>query len=115
MNASSTILYGAVVNPLSLKEYEKLPHCLIFVGPSGEINWIEKHVPEHMLKETLATRGLVRDVEIHILKSDEFLMPGFIDTHTVCFVRSVFLSEWFLTYNDVFSMHPNFQLPEGLH
>ena len=39
-------------------------------------------VYEHQLQETLASKALSH-VEIVVLKDGEFLMPGFIDTHTV--------------------------------
>lgn len=77
-----TIFYGAVINPVSLSEYTALPHCLIAVGESGNIDWIVDNVAAHELQDALALKGLV-DAPVVALKDGEFIMPGFIDTHTV--------------------------------
>lgn len=77
-----SIFYGAVINPVSLTDFEKLPTCLLAVGPDGTIAWIVKKVPAHLLQDTLAEKGLV-DVDVVVLKEGEFIIPGFIDTHTV--------------------------------
>jgi imidazolonepropionase-like amidohydrolase len=39
-------------------------------------------VDKRQLQKTLASKGL-SDVNIVFLKDGEFIMPGFIDTHTV--------------------------------
>jgi len=77
-----TIFYGAVINPVSLNNYSILPQCLLSIGPSGKIEWMIDCVETHMLQETLASKGHI-DVDIVFLNNGEFLMPGFIDTHTV--------------------------------
>lgn len=76
-----TIYYGPVITPESLTEYKALPKCLLSVGPSGNIDWIVEHVPEHLLQDALAQKGFI-DAEVNALKTGEFLVPGFIDTHT---------------------------------
>ncbi|KAF5330752.1 hypothetical protein D9619_005321 [Psilocybe cf. subviscida] len=76
-----TIFYGAVVNPISLSEYAALPHCLIAVGETGNIDWIVDNVEAHELQDALALKGIV-DAPVIALKDGEFIMPGFIDTHT---------------------------------
>jgi guanine deaminase len=77
-----TIFYGPLINPESLTEYKALPKCLLSVGPTGDIDWIVEHVPEYLLQDTLAQKGCI-DVDVTALKMGEFIMPGFIDTHTV--------------------------------
>ena len=83
MVLSSTIYYGPVITPESLTQYKALPKCLLSVGPSGNIDWIVEHVPEHLLQDTLALKGCI-DIDVTTLKTGEFIIPGFIDTHTAC-------------------------------
>ncbi|KAF8634078.1 hypothetical protein AX15_001080 [Amanita polypyramis BW_CC] len=76
-----SIFYGAVINPVSHTRLKPLPRCLLAVGPDGTIIWIVEDVPSHLLQDTLAQKGLV-GVDIVVLKEGEFIIPGFIDTHT---------------------------------
>lgn len=76
-----TVFYGAVINPNTLTTYRTLPRCLLAVGSSGDIEWMVDDVPEHQLQETLARNGSV-DADFVALHPTEFLLPGFIDTHT---------------------------------
>jgi guanine deaminase len=78
----ATIFYGPVINPVSLSRFDTLPHCLLYINPSGKIEWMVDNVYEHHLQKTLALKGLSH-FKIVYLKDGEFLMPGFIDTHTV--------------------------------
>ena len=82
MPSLGSIFYGAVINPKTLTAYDAFPKCLLSVGSDGNIQWIEENVGEHELQDTLANRGLV-DVDIVELQPGQFLLPGFIDTHTV--------------------------------
>ncbi|KAF8077648.1 hypothetical protein FPV67DRAFT_1614641 [Lyophyllum atratum] len=75
------IFYGAVISPESLTSYKALPNCLLSVSASGTIDWIVEDVAEHALQETLAQKGCI-DVDVIALHAGEFLLPGFIDTHT---------------------------------
>lgn len=82
----STIFYGALVTPKSLTAYDALPHAVLCVsGSTGHIDWIEPDVPASSLLNVLAKHGLLdlTGVDIIELKPGEFLLPGFIDTHTV--------------------------------
>ena len=81
-HCTRTIFYGPVINPVTLTSFKTLPHCLLSIDPSGKIEWMIDIVYEHQLQKTLASKALT-DVKIVILKDGEFLMPGFIDTHTV--------------------------------
>ncbi|OCH93398.1 guanine deaminase [Obba rivulosa] len=82
MIPSSTVFYGALISPTSLTTYLALPHALISVSPAGEIEWLEHDVPASQLQDVLARHGLLSDIEIVELRKGEFLIPGFIDTHT---------------------------------
>jgi guanine deaminase len=77
-----SIFYGAVINPVSLTKYDAFHRCLLAVGPDGTVIWIIGDVPEHLIQDTLAQKGLI-GAEIVILQDGEFIIPGFIDTHTV--------------------------------
>lgn len=78
-----TIYYGAVVNPQSLTSYQALPRCLLAVSSEGTIDWIVDDVEDSMVQEVMSQKGCV-DAEVVPLREGEFLMPGFVDTHTVC-------------------------------
>jgi hypothetical protein len=78
-----TIFYGPVVNPVSHSSFQALPRCLLAVGPSGEIDWIVEDVHKSALLDVLAQHGSP-NTPLIVLRRGEFLLPGFVDTHTVC-------------------------------
>ncbi|KDQ60774.1 hypothetical protein JAAARDRAFT_151484 [Jaapia argillacea MUCL 33604] len=82
--ASVTVFHGAVINPVNLSLYDALPSALLCVASSGEILWIEQNVPDSMVQDVMARNGHILDDTVNFvqLKRGEFLMPGFIDTHT---------------------------------
>ncbi|KAJ7741578.1 Metallo-dependent hydrolase [Mycena maculata] len=75
------VYYGSVVNPVSLKSFKALGACLIAVSSTGNIDWIVEDVHDSMVQETMGAHGYL-DVEVVCLQDGEFLIPGFIDTHT---------------------------------
>ena len=77
-----TIFYGPVINPESLSCFHCLPKCLLAVGASGDIVWFKKDVPESALIDVLAQHESGK-ITLHTLEHGEFLLPGFVDTHTV--------------------------------
>lgn len=77
------VIYGPIVNPRSISCFQALPRCLLLVGTLGEIVWIEEDVQESTLDEVLTLKGSL-DLPLIRLKHGEFLLPGFVDTHTVC-------------------------------
>ena len=81
-HVTHTVFYGPVINPISLTSYSTLPHCLLSIDPYGKIEWMIDNVDKHQLQETLASKKC-SNANIIYLKDKEFLMPGFIDTHTV--------------------------------
>jgi hypothetical protein len=82
MIALSTVYHGAVVNPQTLTSYDILPNCLLAVSPAGEIEWIVEDVVDSMVQEIMSQKGC-SEAEVISLKRREFIIPGFIDTHTV--------------------------------
>ncbi|KAI0819528.1 guanine deaminase [Trametes gibbosa] len=79
----TTVFYGALITPVSLREYRALPHALLAVSrDTGDIVWVEDEVDPSDLQDVLARHGLgASDVDLIELKLGEFLLPGFIDTH----------------------------------
>lgn len=83
MSGSVTILYGAVITPVDSRTWKALPMCLMEIGSTGNIDWILDYVEENQLEEALSQKGLATSQVVY-LKDGEFIIPGFIDTHTVC-------------------------------
>jgi len=77
-----TVFYGAVINPRTLSNYQASPNCLLSVSPSGDIDWLEDSVEDSEVQDILLRHGCL-DADLVILKHGEFIMPGFVDTHTV--------------------------------
>lgn len=88
MASLPTVFYGAVINPETLKTFSALPRCLLAIAPSGEIAWMVDDVPDSMVQEVMAKNGCT-DANVIPLRTGEFLMPGFIDTHTVRLAKSL--------------------------
>ncbi len=82
MSGPATIFYGGVVNPISHDSYSVFPQCVLSVDSLGNIEWMVDDVKPHNLQTTLAAKGRV-GAEVLALKNGEFIIPGFIDTHTV--------------------------------
>ena len=82
MASISSVYYGSVVNPISPASYDTLLNCLIGVNRQGDIEWMVDRVPVTAIQDTLAQKGCP-DAETVILSAGEFIIPGFIDTHTV--------------------------------
>ena len=82
----STVFYGLVINSQTLSSYQALPDCLLCVSPSGDIDWIEEDIAASMVQEAMAQKGSL-DADLVELKRGEFIMPGFVDTHTVRSLR----------------------------
>lgn len=77
-----TVYHGAVINPQTLTSYDALPNCLLAVSPAGKIEWIMEDVADSMVQEIMFQKGYP-EAEVIALKHGEFIIPGFIDTHTV--------------------------------
>lgn len=79
----SSIFYGAIITPVTLETYSALPRALLSVDSSGVIDWVVEDVEPHELQNELARKGQI-DSDVFEISEGEFLIPGFIDTHTVC-------------------------------
>lgn len=80
--SGQTVFYGPLVTPLSLTEYAALPRALVCVSSDGDIAWRLDDVAPYDFQLALSTHGAA-DAELIELRRGEFLLPGFVDTHTV--------------------------------
>ena len=78
----AAVFYGAIVNPKSTASFLLLPNSLLAVAASGEVDWIEDNVHPSLVQDVLARHGSL-DTPFIALKNGEFILPGFVDTHTV--------------------------------
>ncbi|KAF8679722.1 Guanine deaminase [Rhizoctonia solani] len=78
------LFHGSIITPVSVHKTEFWPQALLCVNSAGIIEWIVSDVESSQLQTVALEKGLVLDdsVEIHELRHGEWLMPGFIDTHT---------------------------------
>ncbi|ESK89865.1 guanine deaminase [Moniliophthora roreri MCA 2997] len=76
------VFYGSVINPESLTFYKASPNCLLAVNKHGNVEWIEHDVEDSMVQEVMLRNGCSGDEDVVVLKFGQFIMPGFIDTHT---------------------------------
>ncbi|KAH9043273.1 guanine deaminase [Lactarius pseudohatsudake] len=75
------VFYGPLVNPKSTSSLLLLPNSLLAVAANGEIGWIEHNVHPSSVQDVLARHGSL-DTPLVALKHGEFIIPGFVDTHT---------------------------------
>ena len=86
--------YGPVINPQSLTSYEILPRALLAVRSDGRIAWLERECDSKAVISTIQRRNS-DDVlngkcpNLTELSAEEFLIPGFVDTHTVRYLASL--------------------------
>jgi guanine deaminase len=82
-----TVYYTAYTHSVSLTELEHVPTALICVGETGIIEWTEKDISADGIEGVLADHGLrIGDVEV-VTIGEGGLVPGLVDTHTVCLLR----------------------------
>ncbi|KAF8591635.1 Metallo-dependent hydrolase [Ramaria rubella] len=75
------IFYGALITPESPRSIKYLPRAMISVY-EGIIEWIEEDVANDTRLDAILTARGVQEKNITRLQRGEFLLPGFIDTHT---------------------------------
>ncbi|CUA76170.1 guanine deaminase [Rhizoctonia solani] len=82
--ATHRLFHGAVITPVSVHKAEFWPSALLYVNPRGIIEWIVSDVESSKIQSVALEKGLVLDetVDVYELRHGEWLMPGFIDTHT---------------------------------
>ncbi|GAA6031719.1 hypothetical protein JCM8097_001951 [Rhodosporidiobolus ruineniae] len=77
------VFHGTLVHSRSLTDIEYLQDALLGVDEAGGIAFVEKAVPVDEVDERLSRLGWGdTDVEMVRLRKGEFLIPGFVDTHT---------------------------------
>ena len=80
------LIRGSVVTPVNNRRYEVLPDTYTYVTSDGIIRAVQELRPgvEPLTEEEfLRNVGHNGELEILRLKKGEFLIPGFVDTHTV--------------------------------
>ncbi|KAF9169080.1 hypothetical protein BGX21_000880 [Mortierella sp. AD011] len=72
------VFYGTLIHSVSLKQIEYIKQGLLFIDSQGKIARLVKNVTQDKLDSTL--EGVESDKVIR-LNEDQFVIPGFIDTH----------------------------------
>lgn len=81
------LISGSLISPIDKRSYDPIPNAFVYVGSDGLIKAIDQIAPlddtpiteDAFLKKVGHTGELER---LHLTKG-EFLIPGFVDTHTV--------------------------------
>ncbi|KAF9209400.1 hypothetical protein BGZ49_004705 [Haplosporangium sp. Z 27] len=74
----SNVFYGTFIHSVSIKEIEFIKDCLLFVDISGKIAKIVRNLPREQLQNAL--EGVPKE-KVLVLNDNQFIIPGFIDTH----------------------------------
>ncbi|KAF9994725.1 hypothetical protein BGZ80_003647 [Entomortierella chlamydospora] len=72
------VFYGTLIHSVSLKQIEYIKQGLLFIDNQGKIARLVKNVAQDKVESTL--EGVESDKVIR-LNEDQFVIPGFIDTH----------------------------------
>ncbi|THU85654.1 guanine deaminase [Dendrothele bispora CBS 962.96] len=80
-SSTYTVYYGSLVTPKTLTSYDASLHALVAVNSHGVIDWVVYDVQDSLVQTTLLEKGCP-DAEVVELKDGQFMMPGFVDTHT---------------------------------
>ncbi|CAB5393731.1 unnamed protein product [Rhizophagus irregularis] len=81
-NKISKVFYGTLIHSLSLANLEILQNTLLGVDISGKIAFLEKNVLDEITLSHIISQWEFPEQEVIRLSKRQFLMPGFIDTHT---------------------------------
>ncbi|KAF1805984.1 hypothetical protein V8B55DRAFT_1486810 [Mucor lusitanicus] len=73
-----TVYYGTLIHSVSISQMDIVQNGVLIVNPQGVIVHVEKDVAN--LQEFLDSQSY-KDVEVHKLGAEQFLVPGFVDTH----------------------------------
>jgi cytosine/adenosine deaminase-related metal-dependent hydrolase len=81
------LISGSLISPIDKRSYEALPNAFVYVGDDGLIKAIHQITPldgTPITEESFLRKlGHGGDLERLHLTKGEFLIPGFVDTHTV--------------------------------
>ncbi|KAG0206782.1 hypothetical protein BGX28_001855 [Mortierella sp. GBA30] len=72
------VFYGTLVHSISIKEIEYIKQALLFIDNQGKIARLLKDVAQDKVDESL--EGVDSDKLVR-LNHDQFIIPGFVDTH----------------------------------
>ncbi|KAI9019238.1 guanine deaminase [Phycomyces nitens] len=75
---TSTVFYGTLIHSLSLEELEVITNGVLIVNEKGTIVHLERNVPD---LNAFLSRHDFGTTKIHRLNPQQFLAPGFVDTH----------------------------------
>src|SRR3954462_228756 len=81
-NKISKVFYGTLIHSLSLTNLEILQNTLLGVDISGKIAFLEKNVLDEKTLNDIISQWGFPEQEVIRLSKRQFLMPGFVDTHT---------------------------------
>ncbi|KAF9425012.1 hypothetical protein BGZ94_007927 [Podila epigama] len=74
----TNVFYGTLIHSRSIKEIEYLKQALLFIDTQGKIAKIVKNVPQDKVEASL--EGVESEKVVRLTK-DQFIIPGFVDTH----------------------------------
>jgi hypothetical protein len=81
------LICGSLISPVTLSSYRALVNALIYVNDRGIIEYVRECdlVSSELAIQSFLYTANIPSHSIHIirLKRGEFLVPGFVDTHTV--------------------------------
>ena len=80
------LISGAIVSPVDRRSYDALTRAFLYVGEDGVIKAIKRISPAAAAGDVdafLAEVGHCGELERLDLARGEFVIPGFVDTHTV--------------------------------
>lgn len=83
---SARLYHGPLIHSVDISTLEALPRALLAISASGRIEWVEKDVDPSLMLEIAIAHGWdaqSSSIEVIVAQPGEWIMPGFIDTHTV--------------------------------
>ncbi|KAF0546615.1 guanine deaminase [Gigaspora margarita] len=78
----SQIFYGTLIHSLSLTELEFIHNALLGVNNQGKIVFLERNVSNEQTLRDIIKKWETTEDKVVRLTNRQFLLPGFVDTHT---------------------------------
>src|SRR4051812_25140590 len=85
-----TYIHGTFVHSISENEIEYVENGLLGFDEAGILRIVERNVSSESRLEEIVNKNGDEIVEVIRLSKYQFVMPGLVDTHTVCLLRGVF-------------------------